>query len=650
MPLNFNQSGPFADRGCVSCPDGSRFSSDQVLGVAETFAKNILTKTFENWDGPRFSLSDIPIKASMAVQPDAVTNRMSVFYPHLERTKWYDPVPKLSTEKITKEVIDAAGGIENLDYNHFDHQSLGCAPPLGPRAIAGKDAAYSVEFWTNFIIGPICTTHYRVLEDLIDYFRASEDALRQALELSAQYKRVDQFIAMSRKNCSAVSGTSRPEFFQHQFGEFPDSPGSLEWAIETIDQIASRFPQGKEVRVCVSPQVLQWWVKDFSTRHSVDLNVEFKMQKAEVAGYITQFTGDGDFMVRSVRTGRTIIFDHSRTPCYMLLRQNGPTNWQWAHQPYFVYREGDDYREGEMNGIMQDPNPNFGNANEFHSDGSVLAEYCMVFDDSAFHYESPPVNPFSGAGVGDVMPSLGATQIHYYTGNEVDTYFLDQMRDPTTGQCPNNRLKQWIAGEATQHFIIRENNKYAMGGFMVQVPNQTTVLGAGPTNGALIDNRPQQIELSQVDPVEAKFCEEAPEAPDPVAGCINVQTFARHLADGAEETNLRIKLERTGGLDGELTVDYAMTADTATDGGATGGYTDDSGTITFADGQQFAYLDVEILAWLDSEEEPSGAAHFTIDWTGDGLCFDDDAYAGNQMTTDVYIHGARPAYDNTPSA
>jgi len=642
MPHDFNQAGAFSDRGCVKCPDGHSFSADQVLGVAETFAKKILKKEFENWDGPRFALADIPVKASMAVQTDAVSSRMSAFYPNLHRTQWYDPTPKLSAEKTTKEIIDRAGGIEHVDFNHYDHSSIACGLPMGPRAITGKDAAYSNEFWTNFMIGPICTAYHRSLEDLIAYFHATEDALRQALNVSEQYQRIVQFMAMSRNNTSAVAGTSRPRFFQHQFGELPTSPGSLEWAIETIDQIASRFPQGKEVRVCISPQTLQWWVKDFSTRHSVDLNIDFKMQKMEVAGYITQFTGEGDFMVRSVRTGRTIIFDHSRTPVYLLLRKQGLTQWQWDFQPWFVYREGDDTREGEMNGIMQDPNPNYGNANEQYPDDSTLAEYCMVFDESAFHYESPPMNPFSSAGIGDIMPSLDATQIHYYTGSEVDTYFLQHMADPSTGQCPNNRGKQWFAGEAMRHFIVREMNKYAMGGFMLAVPNQATALGAG-TSGALIDVESQPITMNQADPIATKLCEDAPEAPDPVAGCINIQALARHFADGEENTTLLIKLERTGGLDGTVSVDYSMTDGTATDGGAAGGYTDDSGTVEFADGQQFAELEVEILPWLDEEEEPTGAKDFTINWTGDDLCVDDDAYAGNQLDTTVYIHGKRPA-------
>lgn len=653
MPVHdFNKAGKFADRGCVSCGDGSLFSPDQVLGVAETFSKNILSKTLEQWEGPSFPIKNVPTKASMAVQPNAITNRMSVFWPNLERQKWYDPVPTLATKQVTKELIDKSGGIEGLDYNYFEGSGLACNPPMGPRALAGKDAGYSSEVWTTFLLGPICTAKYRVLEDLIMYMSAAEAGIGQAIDVSLQYEKINQFVQMSRKNATAVAGTWQPKFTEHVFGEFPDSPGSLEWIIYTASIIGSRFPGMQPVRVCCSVQLLQWWILDFVQRHEgqIQINLDFRDIRGAVRGYNTSFTQEGEFAMRDARTGRQIIFDTSKTPCYQLLNKRGQYEWERRHQPYFVYREGDDTREGEMNGVMQDPNPHLGDADQIHEDGSVLAELIMIYADDAFHYEAPPLNPFAGKFErGAIMPTIGTTQINWYTGVEVDTYFLQHMTDPTTGQCPNNRAKQWIAGEASTHLVIRENNKYAMGSILVQVPSTSTPLGAAPDKCLAAAARPAPIELSTAQPIPPDHCATAPEAPEDVAGCLVPQLILNVYADGSDEKTVKVTIERQGGFDGELEVDYTFVAGTALAGTH---YTDDSGTITFAEGERVKQLEIEILPYLKEDEEDI-AVQFQIVWDGD-LCnpfggatgYEDESET--DAATMVTIWPAKPAYDNTP--
>lgn len=652
MPVHeFNKVGKFADRGCISCGTGSLFSPDQVLGVAETFSKNILSKTMENWEGPRFAIKDVPTKASMSVQPNALSNRMAVFWPNLERQRWYDPVPTLEAKKVTKELINQSGGVDQLDYNHFEGSGLACSPPLGPRPLAGKDAAYATEVWTSFSLGPICTAKFRVLEDLIMYMMAAEQGISQAIDVATQYEKINQFVQMSRRNVSAVAGTWETKFGEHQFTEFPDSPGSLEWVIYAAGQIGARYAGMEPVRVCCSVQVLQFWIEDFAKRKNCTINLEFHQIKSQVRGYNMSFTEEGEFKMRDARTGRTIIFDTSKTPVYQLLTRRGQTDWERRHQPYFVYREGDDSREGEMNGVMQDPNPHLGDADQIHEDGSVLAELIMIYAGDAFHYESPPVNPFAGKFEdGAIMPTIGSAQIDWFTGLEVDQYFLSKMTDPETGQCPNNMAKQWIAGWATNHVVIREQNKYAMGSLLVQVPPTATPLGAAPDKCLPIAGRPIPITLTNASPIDPALCGEAPEAPDDVAGCLNPQLVLNVFADGEDNKTYKLLVERVGGRDGELTVDYETVAGTAEAGTH---FTAASGTLTFADGEVRKQLDIVILPYLFVDAEETPKLQFNILWDGD-LCnpyggvtgYEDDSET--DMVTVVTIVPAKPAYDNTP--
>lgn len=643
---DFNKVGRFQDRGCISCGEGSVFTPDQVLGVAETFSKKILSKTIESWEGPQFAIRNVPTKASMAVQPNAFSNRMSVFWPNLERLRWYDPLPTVAAKTVTKELINASGGVEGLDYNHFEGGGLACNPPLGPRALAGKDAAYATEVWTTLMLGPICTAKYRVLEDLAMYLSAAESGIGQALDIATQYEKINQFIQMSRKNVSAVAGQWQPNFSEHAITEYPTSPGSLEWAIHTAGVLGSRFPGKEDVKIAVSPQVLKFWIEDYVARHSgVQINLDFHTLKGQTNDFIASFTEKGMFSTRDIRTGRRVIFDTGETPIYLLLEKTGQTTWRYKHQPYFVYRAGDDNREGEMNGIMQDPNPGLGDPDQVHEDGSVLAELILIYSDSAFHYEAPPLNPFAGKfESGAIMPTIGTAQINWYTGVEVDEYFLKHMADPATGQCPNNRARQWIAGEVSQHLVIREDNKYAMGSMLIQVPSSATPLGAAPDR-IPVAARPAPITLTAAPPIEATHCGDAPDAPEDQGGCLNVQLVLNAQANLEGNRTYQLWVERQGGFDGTLSLAYESVEDTALAGTH---FTALSGTLTFAAGEVRKLIDVVILPYEFEDEEETPPVQFRIVWDGD-LCspyggiegYEDDSE--EDIVTLITITPAQPA-------
>lgn len=69
-----------------------------------------------------------------------------------------------------------------------------------------------------------------------------------------------------------------------------------------------------------------------------------------------------------------------------------------------------------------------------------------------------------------------------------------------------------------------------------------------------------------------------------------------------------IQVQRTGGTDGTVTVDYAVNSGTATDGDD---FTSSSGTLTFLPGEAVHSIDVPILE--DNDDEPDES--FTVDFT-----------------------------------
>lgn len=638
---------PFTDRGCLSCPEGSAFSSDDVLGVAETLTKKILSDERENQvtNYPMNALSTLPTKLNMAAEMDRFTKRTQVNFPDLYRQKWYDAQPTNELETVSKEVQTDAG-LQTLDYSRYAGGSLFCNPPIGPRAVAGQDIGRHVSRAAPLTIGPYCTQgQFRSLDGLVDHLEALAQAVPESLKVMEGAEKLKQFITTSKYNASATSGSYKPNWYEGAFQQYPDAPPSLEWLIHSAEQVGQRYPAGKEVRVYLSHQTLDYAIRSFVAAETTDISIILGDHVAKGRDRINGIM-DNEFRVVGKRTGRVIVFD-TRYPLYVLVRQKGPQQFAWGEQEAVTPRVGDDDRPGETPGIMFDPNQNWGDPNVKYADGAELAEIILMHADNAFWYEAPPVNPFAAKfGDGNILPNIGATsEIMWHFGEAVDIHYLSKMENPADGSCPNNRLNQWFAGEAWSRFIMQEDNLRAMAALMVAVPRESTPL---VTNGALPEaNSTGTIELTSSAYVEPDLCGDKPAAATNPTGCIAPSPVGVFDADAEDDLTVKIPVYRVGGSKGAITVDYTFHDDDALDGTH---YDGTAGTLSFAEGEIYKEASVTIKA---DSSDPTVKRHAFIRWSSEDLCYDGaasgDTYTeADAVKTDLYITSAPVAGSNLP--
>ena len=89
-------------------------------------------------------------------------------------------------------------------------------------------------------------------------------------------------------------------------------------------------------------------------------------------------------------------------------------------------------------------------------------------------------------------------------------------------------------------------------------------------------------------------------------GVISLENSVINVGEG--DGVARVTVVRTGGSDGQITVDYRTIADTADAGGD---YASQSGTLTFADGETSQTVDIPLVN--DDNGEPTESFSFTID-------------------------------------
>lgn len=124
-------------------------------------------------------------------------------------------------------------------------------------------------------------------------------------------------------------------------------------------------------------------------------------------------------------------------------------------------------------------------------------------------------------------------------------------------------------------------------------------------------------ECDLIDPVTQENCAECGEVPTSEGDCV----VEANAADGVfgldpcgdlttvyegEESTVRLAVRRTGELAKAASVDYDTADGTAVAGG---GYTDTNGTLNFAAGQEFAYIDIPITG---GSGDPQDIRDFTL--------------------------------------
>lgn len=624
----FSQDGKplgakFTEKGCIVCPAGSAYSGDDALGALERVTNNVLMKGFKDYRVPTFPLSGEPVQAASYQQMSINSRtRQHVFYSDVHRAKWHDPMPNVAPYTVTRELLAQCGN--NLAEAQLiaNNNSLGCAPPRGQRGISGKDRYFSEAATTVFELGPFCVTSYLELEDFGAALEAYKRAAVRASGMALEYEKIRRFVSMSRRNASAVAETTRPRFFDGIFGEMPTSPGSFEWILHAIDSgIGGEVDPGMGVSIKVSRQLLKYWQVKFARDNGfADTFLTNPGDfKANIQGYIHSWE-NGNFTMQSLRTNRTVTFVTQAEPIYAEFYPTGVDLAEWDFQRYYVTEVGDDPNTDQANGFRQSKNSDYGDAAAVANCDGVprrLAELLFVYTKDAFHYEAFPTNPLGKyiEGVETNMQRLwGTTDIKWYTGTEVDLYFLDTINkhlEGTGAPCFNNRDKTWFAGVIKTGLQFIEDEPRQMMCLAVQVPFEDSIL---EKSDALLPADPQApITINHAPPLDPALCspipedaEETPEGP----GCFQVPAKLQFMLPSTGTKEVMIPVYRSGGAAGTLALPHADSPDTALAGTH---YTYTDGTLSFAAGETVKYITVTLLAVLREEGDPA-FVQFSILW------------------------------------
>lgn len=615
-----------------SCLEGSSFTSDEGLSALEKYQNEVLIFGHENWSVPNFPLSKEAVRAAASQQ---MSNRSrvvpSVHYQDVKRTRFHNPMPTLANYDLTKELIEACGGNVATAQMISNSNSIGCAPPRGERGISGKDRYYSSACTAVFQLGPFCTTNYLDLRNFGEEINAYMKAAIQAGGMALEYERVRRFVEMSRKNAVAQVGTISPRFVSGAYGDMPTSPGSLEWILRSIDEgLGADVMADVPIVVKTSPQLRKYWINKYNRDHGATIQESLGSVFNNVKDYVASFEMDGDFVMRSLRTGRKVIFRVDSTPLYVETYATGTDLAEWDFQDYFLTRPGEDPESGAANGFVQTGNPHYGDPTKYcEGVPARLCEQILIYTQEAFHYEAFPTNPLGWAmqGVETNLQNLwNATQISWRTGAEVQIYDLGPINRGLAGtgypELSNSR-NTWFAGELTVGHQFIEDRPRKMMSLLVRVPmDESPLEGVTELEPAerpapiVLDSRPTKEAPQFCTPIPAGVAEDTP-------GAGLAWTPVELQYDlGATDRVAYFTLYRTGGTNGTLTLPLTVTEGTALEGTAgtdhfkigsatynpaTGVYTPTyfsggTGNIVFADGSETQYLAI----FLNSVEREAG--------------------------------------------
>lgn len=626
------------DRGCLQCPPGYSYSSDDALSVLERATNNILLEGWKDYQKPGFPLAGIAIQPARYEQFGALNQqiRYHAFYQNLHKQRFFDPTPNPETFQVTRKLIEQCGG--NLAMAQFigNANSLGCAPPRGNRGVSGKDRYFSTAVTAPLDLGPFCVTDYLNLWDFAGQLEAMKKAAIEGSGYMLEYEKMRQFVAMSYNNASAVAGTTRPTFFRHQFGEFPTSPGSFEWIFQAVDTGLNPELSDMNYQVVVkcSRRLLQYWIEKFKRDHNITVWATAPNIRNDSIGYITSYEDNGDFVLTSLRTNRKIRFSVDVMPAYIMMKKTGNLQGSWEFQNFFETEVGDDPENNQANGFRQRGNPYYGDpCAACDGDAEVMAEPVFVYTEKAFHYEAFPTNPLGtmiNAGVNTNLNLFwGSTDIRWYFGAEVQEYFLNPIIDGyrqagvVDFPCWNNMDRTWFAGRINCGMQFIQDDPRLMMTLLFQVPGNNVILEKSDCLLPAVPPTPYDIRPSDIIE-EPRLCGELPygynEPADDVPGCImpppNLKAFMT-----LEDKTVTVKVRRVDGAAGSLTVNYAHEDGTAIEGTH---YDFTDGSLVFADGETVKSFEYTLKSVVRAPGEHF-YVEFYINWTGSAGVLCDDA-------------------------
>jgi hypothetical protein len=612
------QSARFTNRGCISCPTGHSFTSDEALGTLERVTNQVLLNGWKDFAGPQFPLAKVPVRAASSQQMTGLSSvKHSAGYSRVQRLKHLDPTPQLDTFNVSHELIERCGGNLALATMLANTNSIGCAPPFGQTGFTGKRRYYRQAFTNVLNLGPFCVTNFLDHQDFRSGMDAYQRAAIKASALATEYEKMRRFVDMSTRNGAAVAGTTSPRFGAANFQDVPDSPGSFEWLINAIERgLGGEISRMEPVTVTVSQQILEYWVKKYVADNGNEVNLQQQIDWSNLMvnaqGYQGQFSG-GKFTLVSKRTNRKIHIEvNDVTPVYVEVTKTGAAIGEWAFQDFYLEELGDDPEAGQGAGVFQTFNPYYGDPESCEGTEKRLCELIMIHTGKAFHYEAFPTNPL-GWAMGDVETNManlwGSTQIQWFTGCEVDLYFLSKINEGLAGTgapCLNNRDNTWFAGVIKNGLQVVEDEPREMMALLVAVPGYQTPLEATevitsvePAAAVVIGAQPG------LDPVICKAFDTEAE-PD-------VETAGRFVAPErlnfnltSEDRTVTVVLQRVGGTNGTLTIPFTVTDGTATEGSApTNHFELANGNIVFADGESTTTLDIDLRSIERGDTDPT---------------------------------------------
>lgn len=603
-------------KGCLSCPTGYAYTADAAISSLERVTNNILKEGVKDWRMPMFPLAGMEVRAAQSQQMTGNRRiRHHVFYENVHRTKWYNPTPSQEVFEVTKRLLAQCNGDLATARLLANSNSIGCAPPRGPRGVSGKDSYSQDAATTVFELGPFCVTDYLELMEFQLVLEAYKRAAINAAGMALEYEKMRRYVSMSRVNGAAVAGTTVARFFNGTFGDIPDSPGSLEWLANSIDNgIGGEIPPGTQVEVNVSRQLYQYWLEKFKKDHDIVMNLDIANFAQQIKGFQTSFDNEGGFIMQSRRTNRRIRISTTKEPVYVEVSKNTDDTGEWDFQPYFVTELGDDTDTTQANGYRQSLNTQYGDAcTRCDGEQKRLAEMIFIHAPGAFHYEAFPTNPLATQIASDVEANLqrlwGATEIMWSFGTDVDLYYLKPMNDMLAGTgapCFSNIDKTWFAGRIKTGLQFVEEDPRQMMTLLVAVPGNQSV--TEKSECCLPSEFPASVTLTPRPGDDPKLCDDIPAgvtADDAPAGTMRAPKRLQFQLPAVDNKTVSVIFERRDGSEGTLTVPFTIIADTALEGAAgTDHFLLADGNIVFADGETEKQVDFVLHPFPRSAGDP----------------------------------------------
>lgn len=622
----------FTDRGCISCPTGYAYTADDALGALERTTNKVYLEGWKDYQKPEFPLANIPIRPATYQQMTRIKGvKHTAGYSQVFKTQFNDPTPNIDTFQVNAELINRCGGNLALATMIGNMNSIGCAPPFGNTGFIGK-RTYTREAFTGTLnLGPFCITSYL---DLMDFRNAMDAYQREAMKaagMALEYEKIRRFIAMSPNNGAAVAGTRSARFASGNFADIPNSAGSFEWLIDSIERgLGAEIGKREGIVVKVSQQIFEYWVKKYVADNGNDFNLVAQMNWADLRvqaqGYQGSFA-EGQFVLVSKRTNRRItIMVNNYDPIYLEVTRTGAALGQWEFQDWYLQELGSDIDNGGE-GVWQKFNPYYGDPEQCEGAEKTLAELILIFTEKAFHYEAFPNSPFSGftkPGVNTDLNNLwNSMMLRWYTGVEVDQYFLNKINEMVAGHggpCLSNRYNTWFAGDVTFGLQLVEDDPTQMMALIVAVPSSGSPIEASEVLTSVSPGDPivvTPVDHSDENPLLCKDYDQSTAPPDAPVGCFQVPEVLIYNLPESDDVTVTVTFQRVGGTSTSIATAFTVTDGTATEGSApTDHFELANGTLTFAANASTATKNI-ILHPIHREEGDSQYVEAVINWTDD---------------------------------